>query len=74
MRQLEHCNIVQLKYFFYSQSDKEEVYLNLLLEFIPETVYKVARHYNKQKQPIPMIYVKVKEVIHYQGWAPTSRQ
>ncbi|GAU89015.1 hypothetical protein RvY_01614 [Ramazzottius varieornatus] len=59
MRQLEHCNIVQLKYFFYSQSDKEEVYLNLLLEFIPETVYKVARHYNKQKQPIPMIYVKL---------------
>lgn len=59
MRQLDHCNIVQLKYFFFSQSDKDEVYLNLLLEYIPETVYRVARHYNKQKQPIPLIYVKV---------------
>ena len=59
MRQLDHCNIVQLKYFFFSQSDKDEVYLNLLLEFIPETVYRVARHYNKQKQQIPLIYVKV---------------
>ncbi|XP_055331167.1 glycogen synthase kinase-3-like isoform X2 [Paramacrobiotus metropolitanus] len=59
MRQLDHCNIVQLKYFFFSQSDKDEVYLNLLLEFIPETVYRVARHYNKQKQQIPIIYVKL---------------
>lgn len=24
---------------------KDEVYLNLVLEYIPETVYKVARHY-----------------------------
>ncbi|OQV18828.1 Glycogen synthase kinase-3 beta [Hypsibius exemplaris] len=59
MRQLEHCNIVLLKYFFFSQTDKEEVYLNLLLEYIPETVYRVARHYSKQKQPIPIIYIKL---------------
>ena len=38
---------------------KEEVYLNLVLEFIPETVYRVARHYTKQKQTIPILYVKV---------------
>lgn len=38
---------------------KDEVYLNLVLEFIPETVYKVARHYSKAKQTIPLIYIKV---------------
>ncbi|CAF2640001.1 unnamed protein product [Rotaria sp. Silwood2] len=61
MRRLDHQNIVQLKYFFFSSGDKlkEEVYLNLVLEFVPETVYRVARHYTKQKQTIPLLYVKL---------------
>ncbi|KOB67467.1 Shaggy [Operophtera brumata] len=33
---------------------KDEVYLNLVLEYIPETVYKVARHYSKDEQTIPI--------------------
>lgn len=61
MRRLEHCNIVKLKYFFYSSGDKkDEVYLNLVLEFIPETVYRVARHYSKSKQTIPPSFIKVR--------------
>jgi len=35
------------------------VYLNLVLEYIPETVYKVARHYSKNKQTIPVSYIKL---------------
>jgi len=38
---------------------KDEVYLNLVLEFVPETVYKVSRHYSKNKQTLPPIYIKV---------------
>lgn len=38
---------------------KDEVYLNLVLEYIPETVYKVARYYAKYKQTIPMNFIKV---------------
>nr|CAD7569323.1 unnamed protein product [Timema californicum] len=60
MRRLEHCNIVKLKYFFYSSGDKkDEVYLNLVLEYIPETVYKVTRHYSKSKQTIPISFIKL---------------
>ncbi|CAB0009912.1 unnamed protein product [Nesidiocoris tenuis] len=60
MRRLEHCNIVKLKYFFYSSGDrKDEVYLNLVLEYIPETVYKVSRHYSKTKQTIPISFIKL---------------
>lgn len=40
-------------------SQKDEVYLNLVLDFVPETVYRVARHFNKAKSIIPIIYVKV---------------
>ena len=35
------------------------MYLNLVLEFVPETVYKVTRHYSKAKQTIPMLFIKV---------------
>ncbi|BFZ13831.1 hypothetical protein BsWGS_16879 [Bradybaena similaris] len=60
MRRLEHQNIVKLKYFFYSTGEKkDEVFLNLVLEFVPETVYRVARHYSKSKQTIPILYIKL---------------
>uniref|UniRef100_H2SGY7 [tau protein] kinase n=1 Tax=Takifugu rubripes TaxID=31033 RepID=H2SGY7_TAKRU len=60
MRKLDHCNIVRLRYFFYSSGEKkDEVYLNLVLDFVPETVYRVARHFNKAKSIIPITYVKV---------------
>jgi glycogen synthase kinase 3 beta len=60
MRKLEHQNVVKLKYFFYSSGDKkDELYLNLILEYIPETVYRVARHYSKQRQTIPILYIKL---------------
>lgn len=60
MRKLEHQNIVKLKFFFYSSGEKkEEVYLNLVLEYVPETVYKVARHYSKNKQTMPVLLIKL---------------
>lgn len=60
MKRLDHCNIVKLKYYFYTSGDKkEEVYLNLVLEYIPETVYRVARHYNRQKLTIPIPFIKL---------------
>jgi len=60
MRRLDHCNIVSLLYFFYTSGEKkDEIYLNLVLEFIPETVYKVARQYSKSKQTIPVTYIKL---------------
>jgi glycogen synthase kinase 3 beta len=39
------------------------VYLNLVLEYIPETVYKVARHYSKSKQTIPISFIKVSDYV-----------
>ncbi|XP_060606498.1 glycogen synthase kinase-3 beta-like isoform X2 [Ruditapes philippinarum] len=60
MRKLEHHNIVKLKYFFYSAGEKkDEVFLNLVLEYVPENLYRVARHYSKNKQTIPMLFIKL---------------
>ncbi|CAN1236869.1 Shaggy-related protein kinase theta [Linum grandiflorum] len=60
MRILDHPNVVQLKHCFYSTTDKEEVYLNLVLEYIAETVHRVSRHYARMNHPhVPMIYVQL---------------
>lgn len=60
MRMIEHTNVCQLKHCFYSSGDKpDEVYLNLVLEFVPETVYRISKHYSKVKTPIPTIYIKL---------------
>ena len=60
MRKLQHPNIVTLKHCFYSNGDKpDELYLNLVLEYVPETVYRVARQYHKMKQTLPLLYVKL---------------
>lgn len=47
-------------YFFPAVLQKDEVYLNLVLDYVPETVYRVSRHYSRAKQILPMIYVKVR--------------
>ncbi|THH08539.1 hypothetical protein EW145_g2640 [Phellinidium pouzarii] len=60
MRLVSHPNVVDLKAFFYSNGDKkEEVYLNLVLEYVPETVYRASRRYVKLKQPMPMLQIKL---------------
>ncbi|MQM22008.1 hypothetical protein Taro_055055, partial [Colocasia esculenta] len=59
MRLLDHPNIVSLKHCFFSTTDKDELYLNLVLEYVPETVHRVIKHYNKMNQHIPLIYVKL---------------
>lgn len=42
-----------------SFTQKDEVYLNLVLEYVPETVYRSLRYYTKLKQIVPMLQVKL---------------
>jgi len=61
MRLVSHPNVVDLKAFFYNteKAPKEEVYLNLVLEYVPETVYRASRHYAKIKNAMPMLQIKL---------------
>ncbi|KAB5563662.1 hypothetical protein DKX38_003716 [Salix brachista] len=59
MQMLDHPNIVALKHCFFSTTDKEELYLNLVLEYVPETVSRIARNYSRNNQRMPLIYVKL---------------
>ncbi|KAJ8541915.1 hypothetical protein K7X08_016781 [Anisodus acutangulus] len=59
MRMLDHPNVVHLRHCFYSTTEKNEVYLNLVLEYVSETVYRVSRHYNRVNHDMPIIYVQL---------------
>jgi len=63
MRQLEHPNVLQLRYFFYSRGERyksNELYLNMMLEYMPETLYSVAQCDGTKRIPLmDILYVKV---------------
>jgi len=60
MKELKHPNVVELKHAFYTSGDKPgETYLNVVMEYCSDTVYRVMKHYNKMKQPVPSIFVKL---------------
>ena len=45
---------------FYSNGDSEgEMYLNVVMDYIPDTIYRVMKNYLKNKQMVPPILVKL---------------
>ncbi|KAG5548603.1 hypothetical protein RHGRI_014079 [Rhododendron griersonianum] len=69
MQMLDHPNVVALKHCFFSTTDKEELYLNLVLEFVPETVNRIARQYSRVNQRMPLLYVKLYTYQAYESVA-----
>ncbi|XP_072955949.1 shaggy-related protein kinase epsilon-like [Typha angustifolia] len=59
MHLLNHPNVVQLKHHFFSTTEKDEVYLNLVLEYVSETVYRIGKYYNRMNQHVPLIHVQL---------------
>ncbi|KAL4325075.1 hypothetical protein GQ457_11G001200 [Hibiscus cannabinus] len=59
MHLLDHPNTIRLKHYFLSSTDTNELYLNLVLEFMPETVFRVSRHYFRMNRHMPMLYVQL---------------
>jgi glycogen synthase kinase 3 beta len=50
LKMLHHPNCVEMKQYFYTNGEKpDEVYLNVVMDFIPDTVYKVMKSYYKMK-------------------------
>lgn len=59
MQELDHPNVIRMKHNFFTQGENDEVYLNIVMDFMPETVYRVMRDYNKKKQHMPKLLVKL---------------
>ena len=60
MKELSNQNVVGLKHAFYTSGDKpDEVFLNLVMEFFPDTLYRVVKNYSRMRQPIPQLITKL---------------
>ena len=56
---LDHTNVTTLHYFYNSGDKPDETYLNLVMDFVPQTVYGMSRHYAKSKKTFPLLYMKL---------------
>lgn len=56
---MDHPNVVSLKHCFFSTTSKNELFLNLVMEYVPETMFRILKHYSNMKQRMPLIYVKL---------------
>ena len=56
-----HPYIVGLKHHFSTKDQRspDEVYLNLVLEYVPETIYSIAKSYSRRKESMPIFSIKI---------------
>lgn len=59
MRLMDHPNVITLKHCFFSTTSRDELFLNLVMDYVPESLYKVLKHYSNSNQRMPIIYVKL---------------
>ena len=58
MKKLSHPNIVHLIHCFYSKDEqKGDVYLHLVLEYVPKTVWEICKSYSRREKMLPIEYV-----------------
>lgn len=59
-KDLNHPNIVKLSHAFYTTGEKEdEIYLNLVMNYVSDNLNRVVRNYLKNKEEVPMFLIKV---------------
>ena len=59
MSLLDHPNSIRLRHCFYSRGESaDEIYLNLVMDFIPETIHKCLRTYAKASKLLPLLMTK----------------
>ncbi|CAD8188191.1 unnamed protein product [Paramecium pentaurelia] len=60
IQELNNPCVVKLKEAFFTQGDKgDDVYLNLVMDYIPDALSKVIRYYKKAKQLFPVVLLKI---------------
>ncbi|EUT92299.1 CMGC/GSK protein kinase [Plasmodium falciparum Santa Lucia] len=62
MKNLNHINIIYLKDYYYTESFKKNeknIFLNVVMEYIPQTVHKYMKYYSRNNQALPMFLVKL---------------
>ncbi|RDY04939.1 Shaggy-related protein kinase eta, partial [Mucuna pruriens] len=59
MRMMDHPNVISLKHRFFSTTSADELFLNLVMEYVPESMHRVTKFYSNTNQRMPLLYVKL---------------
>ncbi|KAF4673902.1 hypothetical protein FOL46_006310 [Perkinsus olseni] len=60
LKELKHPNIVALKHAFHTAGETpNDLYLNLVMEYVPDNLYQVMKYYTKVKSYMPSQLVKL---------------
>mmetsp|Transcript_39406 Transcript_39406/g.103158 ORF Transcript_39406/g.103158 Transcript_39406/m.103158 type:complete len:384 (-) Transcript_39406:67-1218(-) len=60
MKEFRHPNIVCLKHAFYTSGERpDELFLNVVMEYMSDTLHRVIKFFNKLKQMMPLVYMRV---------------
>lgn len=62
MQNLNHVNIIFLKDYYYTEcvrKNEKNIFLNVVMEFIPQTVHKYMKHYARNNHSLPLLLVKL---------------
>lgn len=60
MKELDHPNVIKLRHYFYTPGEKpDEVFLNCVMDYIPDTLSRLIRQYAKSKLQFPKIVFKL---------------
>jgi glycogen synthase kinase 3 beta len=60
MQSLKHPAVVELKEHFYSRGKKkDEIYLNLVMDYVPDNLHSAIRTHFKARRTIPHLTIKV---------------
>jgi glycogen synthase kinase 3 beta len=60
LKELNHPNVIKMRQSFYTPGDKQdEIYLNVVMDYIPDTLSRIIRQYYKSKTQMPLISIKL---------------
>ena len=60
MSLLDHPNIVKVRHAFYTTGEKlDEIYLNLVMNYVPENLNRLNKQYFEKKEQIPLFLIKL---------------
>jgi len=59
MRRIKHPNIVELKNYYFSTSSNKDVYLNMILEYVPDSLFQASHGYIDKQSDVPTSVVQL---------------
>ncbi|KAJ9078579.1 glycogen synthase kinase 3 [Entomophthora muscae] len=70
LRQINHGNTINLLYYFYTTiRAKNEIYLNLILEYLPQNLSEFTKSYTQKEKRMPIFLVKLFSYQLFRGLA-----